>query len=216
MKPAELMAALRHNRRRSLSGGLVAGARHGSVQGSGIPRGLKPAPLLLMLAAAVTLGADAPPMPSADVAKAEKIINQQFAALYPDEPYFLLGLTRSIYLDDFGLIFSTEINLAPGPAPSPFQIAITEQQRKNYRDKKMSRLPKLKNEMYSILGNATMALHPPPQAGNVVLGVTLFRYAWEDASGIPSQIVMQAQWSKLLEARKKGAPLDSVVRVREY
>jgi hypothetical protein len=169
-----------------------------------------------LLIAGLSVAADTPSVPGAEVANAEKIINQQFAALYPDEPYFLLGLTRSIYLDDFGVIFSTEINLAPGPAPSPFQIAITEQQRKNYRDKKMSRLPKLKTEMYSILGNASMALHSAPQSGNVVLGVTLFRYAWEDASGIPSQIVMQAQWSKLLEARRKGAPLDSVVRVREY
>jgi hypothetical protein len=59
-------------------------------------------------------------------------------------------------------------------------------------------------------------LQSAPQTENVVLGVTLFRYPWENAAGLPSLIVMQAQWSKLLEARKKGAPLDSVVRVHEY
>ena len=172
--------------------------------------------LAALLTATVTLAADAPSVPRAHVANAEKVINQQLSALYPDEPYFVLGLTRTIYLDGFGLVFSTEINLAVGPTLSPFHPVISEAEKKNYRDKKMSRLPRLKTEMYSILGSATTALQSAPQNENVVLGVTLFRYPWEDAAGIPSVIVMQAPWSKLLEARKKGASLESVVRVREY
>jgi hypothetical protein len=174
------------------------------------------AALVAVFTSAVVLAADAPSVPQAHIANAEKSINQQFAALYPDEPYFVLGLTRTIYLDGFGLVFSTEINLAVGPTLSPFHPVISEAEKKNYRDKKMSRLPRLKTEMYSILGSATTALQSAPLNENVVLGVTLFRYPWEDVSGIPSLIVMQAQWSKLLEARKKGAPLDSVVHVHEY
>jgi hypothetical protein len=53
----------------------------------------------------------------------------------------------------------------------------------------------------------------------LVVGVTLFHFSWEDSSGLPAQILMQAPRKTLLEfqtGRRSRATLESAVQVREF
>jgi hypothetical protein len=152
----------------------------------------------------------------AKVAGAEKLIDNQLASMYPDEPWFLLGPARGVYLEGFGVVFTAEVNLATGPVRTPFHMEITKEEIAKHRDKKLSRLPQLRLMMATILGSATNALDTLPASGQVVLGVTLLRYPYEDPKGIPSQIVMQAERGKLLDAQRRGVPLNTVIKVQEY
>jgi hypothetical protein len=172
--------------------------------------------MLLSAAAPLVFGSDAPHVSRPQVANAENLINGELAAMYPDERYFILSPARGMFIDNFGLVFMAEINLVSVPAITPFHQEVTKQEIAQVRDRKLSRLPRLRSELLKILGNTTRMFQTPPEAGSVVLGITLVRFPWENTTGIPSQIVMQAQWSQLVEAQKNNTPLDSIVHVSEY
>src|SRR5437870_2914512 len=91
---------------------------------------------LLLAAAIVTTPAETPRITLAKVVNTEKLISSQLASLYPDEPWFLIGQTRGVYLDGMGVVFSAEINLATGPSLSPFKQTITKEEITRHRDKK--------------------------------------------------------------------------------
>lgn len=161
-------------------------------------------------------GADAPKVPRAKIANAEKLVNTQLAAIVPEEPYFLIGLARGAYIDGVGVVFSAEINLATGPTVSPFKQDISRDQIEKLREKKESRLPLLKTRMINIVGSMANYLDTMPPGEEFVFAVTLLRYPWEDPAGIPAQIVMRVPRAKLLEAQRSKTPIDKAIGVREY
>lgn len=169
----------------------------------------------LFAAAIVARPAEAPRVPLAKVVNTEKLISTQFAAMYPDEPWFLIGMTRGVYLTGVGVVFSAEINLATGPSLSPFKQNITKEEISRHRDKKETRLPLLRKRMYSIVESMANYLETIPDNEEFVLTVTLLRYPWEEATG-PSQIVMRVPRGKLMDAQRQNARPDTVVKVQEY
>lgn len=152
----------------------------------------------------------------AKVINAEKLINTQLAGMYPDEPWFLLGPARGVYLQGFGVVFTAEINLATGPTQSPFKMEITKEEIARHQDKKITRLPALRGMMAKLVGFTADYLDTLPAGEQLVLGITLLRYPYEDPKIAPSQIVMQAERSRVLEAKRKQEPIDTVVRAMEY
>lgn len=174
----------------------------------------------LLLAAAIVSkpvrAVEPPPVPIAKVVNTEKLISTQLAGMYPDEPFFLIGTARGMYLAGFGAVFSAEINLATGPSLSPFKQTITKEERAHHREKKEARLPLLRNRLYEIVGQMGSYLESLPPNEEFVLAVTLLRYPWEDASGMPTQIILRVPRGKLMEAQRTNAKLDSIVRLQEY
>jgi hypothetical protein len=171
---------------------------------------------LLLAAAIVAKPADPARVPLSKVINTEKLISTQFAAMYPDELWFLIGTTRGVYLSGLGVVFSAEINLATGPSLSPFKQTITKEEIARHRDKKEVRLPILRNRMYSIVASMSSYLEMMPDNEEFVLAVTLLRYPWEEAGGMPSQIVMRVPRGKLMDAQRQNARPDSVIKVQEY
>jgi hypothetical protein len=57
-----------------------------------------------------------------------------------------------------------------------------------------------------------------PREEQVVLGVSLFHFSWENTAGLPSQVVMRAPRGSLadVESGRSKASLDSVIRVEEF
>jgi hypothetical protein len=49
----------------------------------------------------------------------------------------------------------------------------------------------------------------------VVLGISIFRRSWEDSTGLPAQIVMQATRKDLLNARTAPA-IEAAIRIQEF
>ena len=170
----------------------------------------------VLLVFALTLTADVRGVPRAKIANAEKLIDTQLASMYPDEPWFLLGPTNGVYLDGFGAVFSAQINLATGPTSTPFKLEISKEEIARHRDKKITRLPDLRKMMLKIVGSTGGYLDNLAPSEQFVLSVTLLRYPYEDPKSAPSQIVMQVEHGKLVDAQKRGAPLDSIVKVTEY
>ena len=162
-------------------------------------------------------GADSPKVPRAKIANVEKLINTQMAAMVPEEPYFLIGLARGTYLDGVGVIFSVDINLATGPTVTPFRPAISKEEIAKLREKKEARLPLLRTKMFSVIGSMTSFLDGVPPGEEFIFVVTMLRYPYEEASSLPSQIVMRVPRGRLVEAqRANNFKIDTVIRTQEY
>lgn len=170
--------------------------------------------VLLLAASVAGRPAEAVRIPRAKVAVTEKLISTRLASLFPEEPWFLIGPARGVYLEGTGVVFSAEINLATGPSLSPFKQTITKEEIARHRVRKEERLPILRKCMESIVTDITPALDLAPTE-EFVLAVTLLRYPWEDPAGMPSQIIMRVPRAKLADNPHAERP-ESVIRVQEY
>jgi hypothetical protein len=88
------------------------------------------------------------------------------------------------------------------------------------RQRKLDRLPKLRDMMREALVVSAGMLDAVPANEQVVISVSLPRYNWEDSTGLPSQIVMQANRVSLVNLQvnpaKDAATFQAAIRTREY
>jgi hypothetical protein len=148
----------------------------------------------------------------------EKSFDRRLEGWSVDEPVMLLGTTRGVYLEGYGAVFTAEMNLLPGATMSPFQPTIKKEQVVRVHQKKLSRLPQLRQQMTEMLVASAQSLDTVPLDERIVVGVTLFHFAWEDVSGIPAQIVMQAPRRLLVDyalKRINRAALEAGIRTED-
>jgi hypothetical protein len=153
------------------------------------------------------------------IATVEMAMNKRVEALFPGETYLLLGHTHGLYLEGVGCVFTTRINLAEGPGLSPFRPKISEAERAALRKKKLDRLPALRDAMREMLVSAALAMDPVPPTERMVLSVSLLHMPHENVTGLPVQIVMQAERGTLmgfLTSSKDKAGMETAIQVREY
>jgi hypothetical protein len=157
----------------------------------------------MLIALAAMAGPD-----RASILAVEKAMDRRIETLF-DEPFLLLGMTRGVYLEGTGAVFTSEIGLALSPA-GPFAAKLSAEDLQRLRKKRLERLPIVKEAMRDMLIRSAEMLVAVPESEDVVLGVTIFRRTAEDNAGIPAQIVMQAERRALLAKNK------SAIREREY
>lgn len=104
----------------------------------------------------------------------------------------ILGATRAVYLDGYGVVFSTELELSPSAAPNPFRPAFSKEDVARLKEKKRVRIAFLKETMRNMLASFAAGLNTLPANENVALAVTIPYFRWEDSDGLPRQIVMVA------------------------
>jgi len=162
----------------------------------------------LVLAAAMSTGAVVKPRVSRLAMLAmEKSFDQRIQSYDTTDPFDLLGYTRGVYLENYGAVFTAEVNLVVGPAISPFHPAPTKEQIKRLHQKKLTRLPILKHQMREALRGMAASLDTVPPNEQIVLGVSLVCFTWEIRDGLPGQILMQAERKSLLGATAVGAAI---------
>ncbi|MFN3322777.1 MAG: hypothetical protein ACK5AZ_04715 [Bryobacteraceae bacterium] len=179
---------------------------------------MKRAAIGLLLLCAVLAAGERPKVARASVMAMEKSFDARLERMTSD-PYLLLGMSRGVYLDGFGVVFTAEVNLAIAPGAGPFRPAFTKEDIARLRQQKLERLPILRETMRKMLLDAAASLDGVPVTELVVVGVNIFRYSFEDPAGIPDQIVMQAPRQNLLElqsGRGDRAALESSIQVKEY
>ncbi len=176
---------------------------------------MRKAIFLMALGLTLVAAVAEPVITRAMLAPVEKKIDQRLETLF-DEPFLLLGMTRGLYLDKFGVVFSAELQLVTTPGVGTFGFtAPTKEMLAATRKKKLERLPQLKDAMRAQLVSAAMTLEKLPAEEKVVLGVSVFRRSWEDGTGLPAQIVMQGTRRELIAARTAQA-MDAAIRVQEF
>ena len=152
---------------------------------------------LLPVVALVCLAAESR-VPLDQIANVERSIDGRVRDLWSDNPFVLLGPTRGMYLEAYGVVFSSEVNLATGPTMTIARVPISPQLVAAHRAKKLERLPQLRRSMKEALVNAANYLETLPAQEQIVIGVNLSRYPWEDTTGLPAQMILQATRAKVL------------------
>lgn len=172
---------------------------------------------LAWLLAAALSGQSARPTRQ-EMAAMEKVFDQRMARLSLEQAVEVLGLTRGVYVEGFGAVFSAEINLAPAPGISPFRPSLSKEDVARVRELKQKRLPQIRGLMQEMLLAAAQSLDRLPANEQVVLALMLWSHPWEDTSGLPRLIQMQGQKAALLDValnRQPRSALAQIVRVRE-
>ena len=117
---------------------------------------------LLLCALPAGSMADKPKVTRTMLDAMEKSVDGKLQSLFTPEPAEIVGVTQSAYINGYGAVFMSEVNLAPAPGISPFH-------------------PTLKGGKESVKGKAPAALllletHPagrrllPVVSGSVIIG----------------------------------------------
>jgi len=109
-----------------------------------------------------------------------------------NEPTELMGHTRGLQLDGYGLVFTSEVSLVITPSITPFQKAIPKEVQTRVHQRRVERLPILKAAMQEMLRNMAAASSQLPATQQMVLAVRLYYGNWEDTTGMPGQVIMRA------------------------
>ena len=105
--------------------------------------------------------------------------------------------TSSAHVELNGALGEANVKTASGD--------ITADEVKRIHDRKMERLPKLKEAMQQMLMDSAKSMDPVPADEQIVLAISFFYWNWENKDGLPAQIVMHAPKKLLLDARASAA-----------
>ena len=166
--------------------------------------------IALLLTITIVIWA-APVVPRSSLASLES----SFAASLVGSRMEILNLPRGVYLEGYGAVFMADVNLTYTPTINPFNLTISKDQVAKFNRIKLSQMPILRANMLDILVNAGSALDKVPTREQIVLVVTLGNETWENTTGLPSQVQMQAQRSKLIEAKAGKVEAKTIVKVQE-
>ena len=123
----------------------------------------------------------------------EKSFDTKLATLAGvDEPVDVLGLTRGIYLDGYGVFFSADVSLVVTPERNPFRREISKELAARVRQRRVERLPLLKTAMKEMVRKIATTFTQIPASQQVVIAVRLYYGSWEDSAGMPAQIIAKA------------------------
>lgn len=139
---------------------------------------------------------------------AERACNKRLETMF-DDPYLVLGLSRGVYLENYGVVLTAEMTLMNSAPISPFRPQVTDAEKTALRKKKLERLPVLRQAMKEMLVSTARSLEKLPVNEQVVLAITLLNRGFEDTTGLPAQIVMQGERRVLLAGQMSG------IKVRE-
>lgn len=180
--------------------------------------------LLLMMASAVFADPPAMPAPSGKalvprpiLAILERSLDGKILAARAIDPMALLAPSRGVYLEGFGVVFQTQVNLVSNAVMSPFKAEYTKDELLKLREKKADRIGLLKEVMQEMMATSARDLKTLPPDEAIVVAVSIFYFSWENSAGAPTQVVMRAPRKALLDAQAgKAEALQSALLVKMY
>jgi hypothetical protein len=148
-------------------------------------------------------------------AEMEKSFDGQLAATGGAHPIDILGLTRGVYLEDYGVVFTAEVSLMITPTINPFRKEISPELRAEVHRQKLENLPLLRKAMREMVkttaatfGAAGVKMNILKPTSQVVLSVRLSYLPYENTIGLPGQIIMKADL--------KGAMTDDIKTEEQF
>ena len=146
-------------------------------------------PVFLLLS--LTLFAAPSRVPRAELREAENRFDTVIQKRWVDDQRVLLGTSRAFYVDGYGVIVTAEINLLTGPSVTPFSLPISPEMIAQHRAKKLERLAHMKDLLASTAQQAKSWFPELRDDEHIAVGVQMYRYVWEDATGLPRQLLSQ-------------------------
>ena len=149
--------------------------------------------------------ADSPKVNRGMIEAMERSLDNKITALWPLDPAEVLGVSQGAYIQGYGAIFLSEVNLAPAAGISPFHPTVSADEIRRTHEKKVQRMGAIRNAMRAMLVDSARSLDSVPADEQVAVGVTLFYWKWENHDGLPAQIVMHAARKALLQSADQAS-----------
>ncbi|HMD70551.1 MAG TPA: hypothetical protein VKF41_04370 [Bryobacteraceae bacterium] len=159
-----------------------------------LPRPPAAAPVTASAAApaATVTPTEKPRVPRQAISDLERQLDKKLASLgSANDPIDLLGAARGIYLDGYGVVLTVEISPIITPGLNPFKSSMTDAEKEKIRQRKLDRLPMLRQTMRDVWRDSATSLASIPDNQQVVVAVRLLYLSWEDTHGLPGEIVMK-------------------------
>ena len=128
----------------------------------------------------------------------EKSFDSQLATTGGAHPISILGRTRGVYLDEYGVVFTTEVELIATPTINPFRKDISPELKTEVHRQKLENLPLLRKAMREMVkttamtfGAAGFKMNILKPTSQVVLAVRISYLPYENTTGLPGQIIMK-------------------------
>jgi hypothetical protein len=109
-----------------------------------------------------------------------------------NDPSVVLGLTRGLYVNGFGPVFTAEVDLVNSPSLGLFNT-INAEEKALVHKRKLAHVQMLQQSMRDVV--LSLAASPAlkmADSDQIVVAVRLVYRPWEDMTGLPGQIVMRA------------------------
>jgi len=175
--------------------------------------------LMVTVLAAAGFAQEAAVRPSVgEIEAMERSFDAQMKRMSVEAPVEMLGLTRGVYLPGYGVVFTAEVNLVSSPSMFPFIAKTTPEDQARVRAAKLKRMGELKKQMQQMLVSTASSMDRVPMEERVVLGMVLFYHSWEDRTGLPHRVTMQAKRRALVDVatnRQPASTLGQLIQVRE-
>ena len=145
----------------------------------------------------------------------ETSLDDRIKSFWPDNPFSVIRLTRGLYLDGYGAVFTVDVSPVLSTT-SMMHPTVTKDEVVKAHKVRIERVAQLKQVMPQAVADAAASLDPVPDNDQVTLVVYLQCHSWEDVSGTPAQLTFQGKKKALLDARRAGgAALTQAVLVTE-
>jgi len=145
-----------------------------------------------MAATAPVVPAIKAPPPGSSLSALEKNFDDNLQITGVPDRLQSRGFTRALRIDDYGAVFTAEVDLVAAPTLNPFQMSISPQQASEVHQRKLTNLVLLRKTMREMMTTSANALTALAPEGHIVVAVRLAYQSWEQREGLPAQIVMKA------------------------
>ena len=134
--------------------------------------------------------------------------DSELAAYNYNDSIDVIGRTRGVYLNDYGVVFTTELSPIVTPNITPFIKKIPEETKISVHKRKLDRIPVVKEKMAEMMKRSAEQLSLLPDGQQIVVVVKLLYYPYEDTTQLPKQIMMKGD--------KRSAMLGKYATSEEY
>jgi hypothetical protein len=171
---------------------------------------------VVVLGGAAGAVADTPTVRRSVIRTAELGLKERLLRIFPDNQFSVIGEPRGVYLDGYGAVFTAEMQPV-SDGTSLMHSILRADEKVQVKAKKIASIPVLKKAMKEALVETGASLSAVPLDEQVVLEVVIDRFLWEDGSGYPAELLVQAPRRRLVEIKTSGnmAGLDSVIKLTE-
>jgi hypothetical protein len=145
----------------------------------------------------------------------ETSLDDRIKSLWTDNPFSVIRLTRGLYLDGYGAVFTVDVSPVLSTT-SMMHPTVTKDEVVKAHKVRLERVAELRTAMRTAVADVASSLEPVPADEQVTLVVYLTYHDWEDITGTPGQITFRGKKKALIDAKRAGAAaLAQAVTVTE-
>jgi hypothetical protein len=160
--------------------------------------------LLVVPLCAAAIAATTPRISGNLLKMVETSLDDRVKSLWPENPFSIIRLTRGLYLDGYGAVFTVDVSPVLSTT-SMMHPTVTKDEVVKAHKVRLERVAELRTAMRMAVADAASSLDPVPADEQVTLVVYLTYHDWEDISGTPGQITFRGKKKALIDAKRAGA-----------